>query len=85
MAKEKKLVKCIVAKGWTFYDNNRDPALCKTYEAGDVVTIDLALMKLGENLRQLTAEDLKLTPSELKKRELGEREEPAEATLDQAA
>jgi hypothetical protein len=82
MAKEMKLVKCIVVKGERFYDNNRDPALCKEYKEGEVVVLDMSLIeKLGANLRELTAEELKMTPSELKKRELGE----AEATLEQAA
>lgn len=85
MAKEKKIVKCIVKKGFSFFDNNIDAKLCKPYSEGEVVSLDLARTSLGENLRELTAAELKMTPAALKKKELGEDERAIEEDLDEAA
>ena len=85
MAKEPEIAKCIVKKGWTFFDNNRDPKLCKSYEAGDVVSLDLSSMTLGENLRKLTPAEMKLSAAALKKKELGEDEKAIEEDLEPAA
>lgn len=83
-----KPVKCIVRRGFTFHsarELNGEPG--RGYDQGDIVTIDGNAMVIGENLRQLTAEELRLKPSELRKIELGEDERPAdeEMAIDEAA
>lgn len=82
-----RIVKCIVTKGQSFFDNNREAKLCREYKEGEIVTLDLGTtgMKLGPNLRELSPDELKMTAAALKKRELGQDERPVEAGLEEAA
>jgi len=75
MAKEpikSKVVKCIVRRGHGFHDQWRG------YTEGQIVSVDKSKMEIGENLRELTAEELKMKPSELRAIEMGETEGPTE-------
>lgn len=89
------MAKFIVAKGRQFFYSSppgigsRDPeadasaaAKCRMYGEGEIVDLPDVRGKpqtVGDNLRRLSADELKLTPSALKAREIG----PGEQTLEE--